>query len=99
MSENIVLYKQRIQKEIKSLDPSLRDEYLESEYKTYKREHLANHPESFSDMRDFFECDRRSYDKMKTAVETPWSEVPLADKICAGFLGIGLLSTIILFIF
>ncbi len=97
--ENLVLYKQRIKREMESLDPSLRDEYLDSEYKIYKQEYLADYPESYGQMRNFFECDRRRDDKMKKAVETPWSEVPLADKICAWVLGICLLGTIILFAF
>lgn len=97
--ENLVLYKQRVLKEIESLDPSLRDEYLEYEYKIYKDQYFLDHPESWSDMREFFQCDRRRNEKMKAAIEKPWSEVPLADKLMASFLGICLLTGIVLFLF
>jgi len=102
-NENLVLYKQRIQKEIESLDPSLRDEYLEYEYNTYKREHLANHPDSWANMRLFFECDRRRDEKMKNAIDNAiaksqvsWKDTPFKDKVATYFVGFVLLSIIVL---
>lgn len=97
--ENLVLYKQRVQKEIESLDPSLRDEYLDYEYKTYKDQYLLDYPESWSDMRLFFECDRRRDEKMKNAIaksQVPWKDTPIKDKLATYFAGFVVLSIIVL---